>query len=385
MDLDSRKEIVFFYESIRANPNGDPGFDNHPRMYPDNTVMVTDVRIKRTIRDYAKKVTGGTDVIFVDYGNDGKPVKADERAKEILIKHDSNWKTKELTAEHDGEIISTLLCKTFDVPLFGALVTIRPENRRRGSAQDSDESEEKERGSKKKRGSAQITGSCQFGMGKSVNEAEPITVQIAGRFVGDEDKGRETTLGTYSVIDYALIKTIATINPANLELERIKRRLGDDTKTQTLIEEIETNFMNSESKLLKYLWAGTNGLVSRSKFQQRSILAIEVEYDRSYSDLDTLIGARDGSKGQSVGDNDEFGFERLVARDASKEQKHHATDLVDIEFGFKHLVATLGKRAKHVRGVRIACDPRLDKLVDAAKDAMNEITGIHAEKLDLVG
>jgi len=222
-------------------------------------------------------------------------------------------------------------------------------------------------------------------MGKSVNEAEPITVQIAGRFVGDEEKGRETTLGTYSVVDYALIKTIATINPANLELERIKKRLGEDTKTQNLIEEIETNFINSESKLLKYLWAGTNGLVSRSKFQQRSILAIEVEYDRSYSDLDTLIGARDSSKGKSDGNNDEFGFERLVARDASKEQKHHATDLVDIEFGFKHLIATLEKRAKHVRGVRIACDPRLDKLVDAAKDAMNEITDIRAEKLDLVG
>lgn len=385
MELDSRKEIVFFYESIRANPNGDPGFDNHPRMYPDNTVMVTDVRIKRTIRDYAKKVTNGADVIFVDYGEDGKPVKADDRAKEILIKYDDGWKEKKLTAEHDGEIISTLLCKTFDVPLFGALVTIRPEEKSKVSAQDADEGEEKKRGSKKKRGSAQITGPCQFGMGKSVNEAEPITVQIAGRFVGDEDKGRETTLGTYSVVDYALIKTIATINPANLELEKIKKRLGEKTKTQNLIEEIKTNFVNSESKLLKYLWAGTNGLVSRSKFQQRSILAIEVEYDRSYSDLDTLVGARDSSKDQSVDDNDEFGFERLAARDASKEQKHHATDLVDIEFGFKRLIATLEKRAQHVRGVRIACDPRLDKLVDAAKDAINMIPDIHAEKLDLVG
>lgn len=385
MDLDSRKEIVFFYESIRANPNGDPGFDNHPRMYPDNTVMVTDVRIKRTIRDYAKKVTKGADVIFVDYGNDGKPVKADERAKEILVEYDGWKKDAKLTKEHDGEIISTLLRKTFDVPLFGALVTIRPEKKKKGSAQNADGDEGKETGSKKERGSAQITGPCQFGMGKSVNEADLITVQIAGRFVGDEDKGRETTLGTYSVIDYALIKTIATINPANLELEKIKKRLGEETKTKNLIEEIKTNFKNSESKLLQYLWAGTNGLVSRSKFQQRSILAIEVEYDRSYSDLDTLIGARDGSKEHSIDDDGEFGFERLVAKGAPKEQKRHATDLVDIEFGFKRLVATLEKRAQHVRGVRIACDPRLDKLVDAAKNSMDKISGINAEKLDLNG
>jgi len=340
MDLDSRKEIVFFYESIRANPNGDPGFDNHPRMYPDNTVMVTDVRIKRTIRDHAKKASGGKDVIFVDYADDGKPIEADGRAKEILEKHDG-WKGKALTSDDSGRVISGLLRKTFDTPLFGALVTIR-------AGKDS---------GKKESGSAQITGPCQFGMGKSVNEADVITAQIAGRFVGDSSKGRETTLGTYSVIDYALIKTVATINPANLELDRIRGRLGGDAKAEKEIDEIRANFDESESRLLQYLWAGTNGLVSRSKFQQRSVLAVEVEYDRSYGDLDTLIAAED-----------------------TKKPKEHATDLADIKFGFERLVSTLGDRAKHVKRVRIACDPRLDELVDAAVEKIP-----NAKKVDLSG
>ena len=77
----SKKEILFYYES-RQNPNGDPGFENQPRMMPDETIMVTDVRIKRTIRDFAKTKHGET--LFVDYGKEGEAVKADSRAEEIL-------------------------------------------------------------------------------------------------------------------------------------------------------------------------------------------------------------------------------------------------------------------------------------------------------------
>ena len=68
MKIDSKKEILFYYES-RQNPNGDPGFENQPRLMPDGTIMVTDVRVKRTIRDYAK--TALNETIFVDYGKEG--------------------------------------------------------------------------------------------------------------------------------------------------------------------------------------------------------------------------------------------------------------------------------------------------------------------------
>ena len=72
--MTEKREILFYYES-RQNPNGDPGFENQPRMMPDGTIMVTDVRIKRTMRDYAKNVLDK--ILFVDYGKDGQPVKAD--------------------------------------------------------------------------------------------------------------------------------------------------------------------------------------------------------------------------------------------------------------------------------------------------------------------
>src|SRR5689334_2111926 len=109
MEKNHRKEILFYYES-RQNPNGDPGFENQPRLMSDGTIMVTDVRIKRTIRDYARDVK--QESLFVDYDKNGSPTKADDKAKEIVGGVDS------LLPANTMEL---MLEKTYDVPLFGAL------------------------------------------------------------------------------------------------------------------------------------------------------------------------------------------------------------------------------------------------------------------------
>ena len=52
MSFEGRREYLFMYTVVDANPNGDPLNQNHPR-YDEDTeqVLVSDVRIKRTIRD----------------------------------------------------------------------------------------------------------------------------------------------------------------------------------------------------------------------------------------------------------------------------------------------------------------------------------------------
>ena len=51
--IDSRTEIVFVYDITDANPNGDPNDENRPRMDMESgRGKVSDVRLKRTIRDY---------------------------------------------------------------------------------------------------------------------------------------------------------------------------------------------------------------------------------------------------------------------------------------------------------------------------------------------
>ena len=46
-------EILFIYDAMMSNPNGDPDDENRPRMdYERERNLVSDVRLKRYIRDY---------------------------------------------------------------------------------------------------------------------------------------------------------------------------------------------------------------------------------------------------------------------------------------------------------------------------------------------
>jgi CRISPR-associated protein Csh2 len=64
--LTRRREFLFLYDIRMGNPNGDPD-ENRPRRLPDGTFYVTDVRLKRFVRDWLK--TQG-DSILVDRPED---------------------------------------------------------------------------------------------------------------------------------------------------------------------------------------------------------------------------------------------------------------------------------------------------------------------------
>lgn len=255
-------EILFYYES-RQNPNGDPGFENQPRLMHDDTIMVTDVRIKRTMRDYARDTRNQK--LFVDFGDDGKPITADARALEIV-------------GSLDGDIIGDLIDKTFDVPLFGALVTLR----------DGKSSEK-------------MTGPLQFGISRSVNRVRVINPTIVGRFVGKKKQGDKqfSTFGKFYSVEYALIKVQGTLNPKNLGKYMSDKKEQLDKKAGMIHD---------------CLWNGTNGLVTRSKYPQRSILYIRVNYkSKIYNDLPSLVSESEYLQGQATNlGTDPFDFDKLV-------------------------------------------------------------------------
>ncbi len=276
-------EILFYYVS-KQNPNGDPGFENQPRMMSDDTIMVTDVRIKRTIRDYARDKWGET--LFVDFNKEGSPTTADKRAKEI-------------TGSLSGDIIEGLLKKTFDVPLFGALVTIRA-----GSADET--------------GSAKLTGPLQFGNSRSVNKVQIINPTIVGRFVGKEGKGEKqfSTFGKFYSVEFALIKVQGAINPNNLG------KYNED-------KEITKKFNEKVSLMRNCLWHGTNQLITRSKYPQQSIFYLDVSYkNQIYNDLPILVNENDELKGM-------------------------AKNLGESPFNFSNLIDTLSKRKSEIEMVRL--------------------------------
>jgi len=68
--IQNNSDFLYIYEAIKCNPNGDPDQENKPRMdYDTKTNLVTDVRLKRFIRDYLKHQ--GNE-IFVDMEGDSK-------------------------------------------------------------------------------------------------------------------------------------------------------------------------------------------------------------------------------------------------------------------------------------------------------------------------
>ncbi len=303
-------EILFYYESMQ-NPNGDPGFENQPRLMPDDTIMVTDVRIKRTMRDYARDVKN--EVLFVDYDEDGNAITADGKAKEIV-------------GSLDGDVIKGLLEKTFDVPLFGALVPIRGSQGVEGRSE-------------------KLTGPLQFGISRSVNKVQIVNPSIVGRFVGKEKTGKQfSTFGKFYSVEYALIKVQGAINPRNLT-----KYSKDKTIMQKFNEKVD---MVSEC-----LWEGTNHLITRSKYPQRSILYIDVDYkDKIYNDLPGLVNE-------------------------SKQLKEDMVkSLGNSPFDFSELIAVMTKRKSEINKIRIRGSEEIDNDILKLKSDLKK-NGIKVEIL----
>ena len=82
-------EILFIYDAKLCNPNGDPDDENKPRMdYETRKNLVSDVRLKRYIRDYLESTDYDVFVAKID----GKSVSATERLKKFFEKENRSVK-----------------------------------------------------------------------------------------------------------------------------------------------------------------------------------------------------------------------------------------------------------------------------------------------------
>lgn len=226
--LSKRTEILFLYETENANPNGDPLNENRPRYdSEENKVLVSDVRLKRTIRDYWYEYKGYN-------GTDGK---------DIFVR-ETTYEDKGKTFVSDGkrrakafqESKQTVLDQCIDVRTFGGVLPL-----------DKD--------------SITLVGPTQFQMGKSLNKTDIVTEQGTGAFASGDGKGQATFRTEYKV-PYALIGFNGIIN----EKAAVYSQMTDEDK----------------ALLLEGIWEGTKNLISRSKFGQTPLFLLTVEYNEPY-------------------------------------------------------------------------------------------------------
>lgn len=253
-----RSELIFLYDAQFINPNGDPLDDNKPRIDIDSGVnLVTDVRLKRTIRDYLNEYKN--EEIFVREIEDekGNIQDAKLRAKDFLTDENGNEinisnikdinQMKEIMQEN-------ILKKCIDIRLFGGTIPI-----------------ELTVGKSKKGGSVTLTGPVQFRFGKSLHKVELMYIKGTGAFASEAGKGQKTFREEY-VLPYSLISFYGIINE------------NAGKYTNLSVEDI--------TKLIDGMWNGTKNLISRSKIGQTPRLLIKVNYkENNYhiGDLDKSI------------------------------------------------------------------------------------------------
>lgn len=220
--IQNRSEILFLYDVKYANPNGDPMDMNRPRIDEDsNHCLVTDVRLKRTIRDYflEKGYDGQTDVnkdIFIR-DEDGKPVTGKKRAEA--------YKDKDEFVE-----------KYIDVRLFGGVSAATGKK-------------------------FNLTGPVQFGMGKSLHPVKENFIKGTGAFATKEGAEQKTFREEYN-ITYGLIGFHGIIN--------------ENAAKHTKLTDSDVDL------LIEGTWNGTKDLISRSKKGHMPRLLIKVNYQPGY-------------------------------------------------------------------------------------------------------
>lgn len=181
--LDKRYEFVLFFEVENGNPNGDPDAGNMPRIDPETSHgRVTDVCLKRKVRNYVELVKGGT-TPFDIYVRENAVL---NRLNEDAYKNNPEikYEPKKLPRDtKEAETITGYMCNRFyDVRAFGAVMTTEVN-------------------------CGQVRGPIQFSFAKSLDPVVPQEVTITRMAVTNEkDADKERTMGRKHIIPYALYR-----------------------------------------------------------------------------------------------------------------------------------------------------------------------------------
>jgi len=272
MCIKKRSEILFCYDVTDANPNGDPLDENKPRIDEENKInIVTDVRLKRTIRDYLYEYKGyngqdGKDIFVREIFLDNDPTKGIQDGKARAKDYDNN-------AEN-------VLKECIDIRLFGGVIPL-----------DKD--------------SITYTGPVQFKMGRSLHKVELKHIKGTGAFASKAGAKQATFREEY-ILPYSFICFHGIIN--------------ETAAKYTKLTESDVN------ELMDALWNGTKNLISRSKFGQMPRFLLKVTYKEPgffIGDLDKKLKLTDYENDFAIRSIKDFKLNIEELKKAFDDNKEH--------------------------------------------------------------
>ena len=228
--LASRREFLFCYDIKMGNPNGDPD-ENRPRVLPDKTHYVTDVRLKRFVRDFLK--LQGHEILVDTL--EGKTTNLTGRVAAYL-------KATNLQKCEGPELVKILLDAFIDARLFGSSLAFK-------------KLEDWEPATDPKT----LTGAVQIAHGEVKHKAHEVDINGTSVFASDAEKKTQGTFTTYYALRYALI---AFHGIANQHSARLSKMTDSDYNT-----------------LLKAMWYGVRSAGNtRTKRGQVPRLLVSLVY-----------------------------------------------------------------------------------------------------------
>ena len=229
----NNSEILFIYDAQMCNPNGDPDEENRPRMdYTTQTNLVSDVRLKRYIRDYLQEKGFS---LYVQKGEKGKTVDASGRIKEVL-----NREKLEKLTEQD---LNLLLEKLIDVRLFGATMPIKLEGKGQSIA---------------------FTGPIQFNWGYSLNKVYLLDSQSITSHFSSGETQEQGTIGKDYRVKYSLIAfhgIISGYNAKNTGLKEEDIALLDEAIVKAIPLHATRSKVGQEPRLYLRVEYNSDGII----------------------------------------------------------------------------------------------------------------------------
>lgn len=227
----NNSDILFLYDAVNCNVNGDPDQENKPRMdYETKTALVSDVRIKRTIRDFLAEKGYG---IFVRTLND-KKVTMDKMFEEVMKANGLDPKSKDDLEEK----VQVILNQMIDMRLFGSAMAVGGITRT-------------------------FTGPVQISWGYSLHPADIVKSSSIVTIMNEDN----STFGKMYKLHYGLFAHSITINKFSA------KKTGMSISDKSVFEKaIVQSMMNH---------------LTHSKQGQRPLLYLDVEYA---DDFDGYLG-----------------------------------------------------------------------------------------------
>jgi CRISPR-associated protein Csh2 len=290
--LSSRREFLFCYDIKMGNPNGDPD-ENRPRVLPDKTHYVTDVRLKRFVRDYLK--SQGQEILVDTI--EGKTTNLTGRVAAYL-------QAKDRKRCEGAELVDILLSAFIDARLFGSSFAFKKQDGWEPTTEPKT-----------------LTGAVQIQMGEVKHKAQEVDIHGTSVFGSAEEK-TQGTFTTYYALRYALI---AFNGVANQHSAKVSRLTDGDYAT-----------------LLRAMWYGVRSAGNtRTKRGQVPRLLINLVY-------------RPGEEFQFGNLMD---YLELKDRTNNAKQPHEWSSPDDYTFNVSRLVERLAPQAGRIERVEFCASP----------------------------